>query len=324
MNSLYNEYLTGAEREAAIIVAESDAQLAKLNVLFEAVDATLEANMLVAEAKVLTENGTYDDLTMLYKEAGEEAATKKKGILATIVEAIAKFFGKIGDFIKSKFGKNVEQKVNELPEDEVKLDKSFLDKINVFKKGWDLLKGSVEKIKAGNFESLADVAKAWAPIATAFSAVAAGTTVIAVKRQQIVEWIVWLRDTVLAKVNTAINAIKVVLGVGAVQSSLAHMDGKKTIPEKAMDVLKTILNTLQKFGGWIGNWLGKIYSALPFVKKNDKNEKPDNDNTPTETNETKTESVSLFGIELNSEDFLYESEMTDEEYNELCELFAEL
>ena len=35
MCSLYNEYLTGADREAAIIVAESEAQYAKLNIFYD-------------------------------------------------------------------------------------------------------------------------------------------------------------------------------------------------------------------------------------------------------------------------------------------------
>ena len=358
MKALYNEYLTGAEREAAIIVAESDAQFAKLDVLFEAVDATLAANMLAAEAKVFTENGTYDDLTMLYKEAGEEATQKKQGILAAIVNAVANLFHKIANFFTTKFGKKVEESVNELPEEELKVDKSFFDKINIFKKGWDILKGSVEKIKAGNYNGIADVAAAWGPIVTAFGGVAAAGTVAVVKRNQIMEWLKFLKDTVLKAVNDAIAKLKAFIGglkvVKAVTTKSGDEQNKESQGEEAgaekesligklaagaENILKSVLSALKTFGGWIAGFLGKLYSALPFGKKQAKEELKNKEkvedikqleapkDTPTdnkpEDQEVK-ESVSLFGVTLDSEEVFIESEMSDEEYNELYSLFEEL
>ena len=145
MSALYNEYLTGAEREAAIIVAESDAQFSKINLLFEAVDASLEANMYAAEAKVLVENGTYDDLTMLYKEAGEEATQKKRGIIATLIKAIGELFNKIGNFLTSKFGKNLDN----IPEGDMKISADLEKEMNIFQKAWNFIKSPFEKIAAG-------------------------------------------------------------------------------------------------------------------------------------------------------------------------------
>ncbi|MBQ5524446.1 MAG: hypothetical protein IIT93_02880, partial [Paludibacteraceae bacterium] len=65
-NTLYlDETLTGFEREIAIESAKMDISMQKLDALYEAVDANLQANYKEAELKVYTESGTYDDLAML-------------------------------------------------------------------------------------------------------------------------------------------------------------------------------------------------------------------------------------------------------------------
>lgn len=340
--SLYNEYLTGAEREAAIIVAESEAQFAKLNILFEAVDATLGANMLAAEAKVFAENGTYDDLTMLYKEAGEEAVQKKKGIIATIIEAIGKLFAKIGNFLTGKFGKQLEN----IPEGDVTVDSKLEKEMNIFQKAWNFLKSPIDKIKAGSDAGLdkEDIAKAWAQLAAEFAAIggaAAGVTTIVVKREKILEWIKTVRDEIHKKVTAAIAALKTALGIGKVvkdvvdnknaESSDTNADGetaepkKESFGDKLLGAGQKVLDALKTFGSWIATWIGKLASAIGLSKKDAEKEAdktPVAEEAPKE--EVKEESVSLFGITLESEETFLESEMTDEEYSELCELFADI
>ena len=109
MSILYNEYLTGSERELEVIFAESEAQYAKLNVLFETVEAKREADMLAAEAKVLAENGTYDDLEMLYTEADKEANAKSGGIIKKFFQWVADTFAKISKWINEKLNKEADQ-----------------------------------------------------------------------------------------------------------------------------------------------------------------------------------------------------------------------
>ena len=340
--SLYNEYLTGSEREAAIIVAESEAQFAKLNILFEAVDATLGANMLAAEAKVFAENGTYDDLTMLYKEAGEEAVQKKQGIIATIINAIANLFTKIGNFINNKFGKQLEN----IPEGDVKVDSRLEKEMNVFKKAWDFLKSPIDKIKAGTDAGLdkEDIAKAWGQLAAEFAAIsgtAAGVTTIVVKREKILEWIKTVSDEIHKKVTAAIAALKTALGIGKVvknvvdnkkdESSDSNNEGDATEPkkesfgDKLLGAGQKVLDALKTFGNWIATWIGKLAASIGLTKKEAEKE-ADASTTAKEDSkeEVKEESVSLFGISLESEETFLETEMTDEEYSELCELFADI
>ena len=334
MNALYNEYLTGAEREAAIIVAESDAQFAKLNILLESVDATLKANMLVAEAKVLAENGTYDDLTMLYKEATAEATEKKRGIIATIINAIGTLFSKIGNFLNSKFGKQLEN-LNNIPET-VEVDKGLKTRFEFFKKAWDFLKAPIDKIKSGD---ASDIAAGWAQLVAEFGALGAAGATIAINRQEIITWFKTIKDDIQKKVQAAIATLKTALGIGKAvtnhqqqpessekQDNSQDVDAnnaeKSGVVDKLIGSGEKVLSALQTFGGWISKWLGNIASAIGLSKNELKKEA---DAAETNNNQpTTTESASLLDIDSVSDDVLYESEMSDEEYTELCELFAEL
>ena len=117
-NTLYlDETLTGFEREIAIESAKMDISMQKLDALYEAVDANLQANYKEAELKVYAENGTYDDLAMLYMEAENDAAEKKGGILSSLFNAIVSFCSSIINGIKSIFKKSSENK--SVPQDTV-------------------------------------------------------------------------------------------------------------------------------------------------------------------------------------------------------------
>ena len=103
MPILYEEYLTGYERDLMIEEKSLLSFSAKTDLLLDIVEATYEANLKLAEAKVLQENGTYEDLLMLYEAAAEEADEKRNGIFGTIMNAIHKLIEKIkGLFKKTK------------------------------------------------------------------------------------------------------------------------------------------------------------------------------------------------------------------------------
>lgn len=103
-NTLYlDETLTGFEREIAIESAKMEISMQKLDVLYEAVDANLQANYKEAELKVYAENGTYDDLAMLYMEAENDAAEKKGGILSSLFNTILNFCSSIINGIRNIF-----------------------------------------------------------------------------------------------------------------------------------------------------------------------------------------------------------------------------
>ena len=118
IHTLYlDETLTGFEREIAIESAKMDISMQKLDALYEAVDANLQANYKEAELKVYAENGTYDDLAMLYMEAENDAADKKGGILSSLFNAIVNFCSSIINGIKNIFKKSSENK--SVPKDTV-------------------------------------------------------------------------------------------------------------------------------------------------------------------------------------------------------------
>lgn len=376
MSALYNEYLTGAEREAAVIVAESEARFAKLNVLLETVDATLEANMLAAEAKVFAENGTYDDLTMLYKEAGAEADVKKQGIFAAIFGAIKNFFKKIGEFFKKHFGNGEIPAQAEVPSD-------LENNMNIFEKAWATLKSGIAKLKAGQIkEGCKELLKVVFPTALT-AGVATATTVVVVKREKIKAWIDGLKakqqevEDATAAAETAINNGSAILdtvsnvastAAGETDTDQKPNDKEKTVGQKAAGVVKKVadftketaqkaLALLKKFGQWIISAIGKIKNWITKKTKQDddleevvveeddvelaeevpavdEEEVPAEEEAPADTSSKKSkkkankgkvtgESVSLFGVELESDEVFIES-MTEEEYTELCDLFDEL
>lgn len=106
INEIFNSHLSGYEREMAIQEAEYDTLFAKSTMLLEMVDMQLEQNIREAELKVFREGGTYDDYEYLVQEADEQAGEQKKGVFATIIEAIRTLFQKIGDALSRLFNLN--------------------------------------------------------------------------------------------------------------------------------------------------------------------------------------------------------------------------
>lgn len=158
-NTLYlDETLTGFEREIAIESAKMDISMQKLDALYEAVDANLQANYKEAELKVYAENGTYDDLAMLYMEAENDAAEKKGGILSSLFNAIVSFCGSIINGIKNIFTKSSKSK--SVPQDTV-LDVATEDtkKLDTAGKIVDKSTGFLHGIKSATKEGCADLVK---------------------------------------------------------------------------------------------------------------------------------------------------------------------
>ena len=286
MSALYNEYLTGAEREAAIIIAESDARFAKLDLLLETVDGTLNANMLAAEAKVFAENGTYDDLTMLYKEASDEAEKKKGGIFAAIFGAIRKFFASIGQFFTKHFGDKEIPAEAEMPSD-------VEEHMNIFQRIWNQLKSAIDAFKNGDVKGgcqkivgLFSVDKLGLP--AVFGSAAA---VVIIKREKIKGWLATLRnaskdveDATAAAQEKIDNGTAVVDTAVAVTSAVAGDETAKKaegLGEKVKGALTKAKEILTKIGRWIMNALARIKNWIKGKFTRD-TEDADENETPVE------------------------------------------
>ena len=134
MSDIFKSYLSEDERAVAIEESTYEIQMAKLNAMYEMVDKNLELNMLEAEAKVLTESGTYDDLDYLYEEANAEAVEKKKGIIGKIVGVVKSIWQAITNAITNFLSKsgNVE--------DEVEVDENDEKRMNALNAVWGKIK----------------------------------------------------------------------------------------------------------------------------------------------------------------------------------------
>lgn len=132
MARIYEQYITGFDRDLMVMESEESIFNAKINFMLETVDRELELNKKEAELLVLRENGTYDDLQYLYQEAEEEANEKKEGIFATIVNAIRSIFASIGRAI-SGIGK----KSQAAPDEEVEVNKEAWDAVDKVKAAWN-------------------------------------------------------------------------------------------------------------------------------------------------------------------------------------------
>ena len=99
MSSIVNGYMNDIERENDMFNRSIEIESNKISLMVEAYYNKLENDYLLAEQKVMMENGTYDDLTYLYMEANEESKQNKE----TIFQKIKAFFQKIFDSIKNLF-----------------------------------------------------------------------------------------------------------------------------------------------------------------------------------------------------------------------------
>ena len=99
MSSIVNGYMDAIERENDMFNRSIEIESNKISLMVEAYYNKLENDYLLAEQKVMMENGTYDDLTYLYTEANEEADKNKE----TIFQKIKAFFQRIFDSIKNLF-----------------------------------------------------------------------------------------------------------------------------------------------------------------------------------------------------------------------------
>ena len=268
MSILFNEYLTGDDREVAIMEAEVDSQLAKLNLLLETVQSTLKVNMMDAEAKVFAENGTYDDLTTLYAEAGEEAKQKSGGIFAAIFGAIGRFFARIGNFFRERFGKKAEA---DIP-DTVQVDQNLEQDMSKFQKCWNTMKSGIADLKNGNISGSAK--KIFAIAIPTFTVLAGGAvTYVAISKAKLKQHTDTLEEAqqqIEAASNTAQNLLStgkaIVQFTGIVKADDKSVEkannntgdganNEKSWIQKAADKLKEfgskILAFLKKIWAWI-------------------------------------------------------------------------
>lgn len=120
MNDLsFDCKLTDLEKSVLIESIQSDIRLKELDYMEQMIDMRTDLNKQQALLKVLVESGTYEDLEYLYEEAEQEQKEEKKGVVGSIVDAIASIFKSIGNALSNLIKGNK----NKNPDEEVEVDK---------------------------------------------------------------------------------------------------------------------------------------------------------------------------------------------------------
>lgn len=137
-----------------------DIEMLQCESALSAISIESEANAKRAELKVMCENGTYDDLFELYREASAEASDKKKNIFVRMIEAIVNFVRNLTDRITKLFKKAPEDKDTQI---EVPYTK---DTPNAVQKAANTIGGVIDRALHGSI-NVPDVAKLGAAVVTA-------------------------------------------------------------------------------------------------------------------------------------------------------------
>ena len=275
-NTLYlDETLTGLEREFVIECTKLDISMDKLNVLYEAVCSTLNANYREAELKVYSENGTYEDLAMLYTEAEKEAAGKQSSILGSILKIIGDLCDKIKNFIVNIFKK----KVQESPSDEFEVNENEYNTLKSTQSFGDMIKGGLANINntsKATLEKLRDNIKehkilaAVAGVGAAAAGVAAGAAIHHTKKVKKSEVLALtdqasktmiVVDDATSNIETIITVTDFTATAAAAATANSSSDAGKAVNNTTNSIIEKI-PVLREICEFIRKILAKIKNAI--------------------------------------------------------------
>lgn len=287
--SIFNGYMSQAEREIEIFENMNEIYNKKIGLMIEAVETQLETNFLEAECKVMTEGGSYDDLSYLYMEASNDAEGKKKGIIATIKAWVGRIWESIQNFFSKKFGKT---DIDKLPKNS-EADACYIKQYDTFKKIFDSLTAPFNKIKAGKVDEFTTADKVIGSAETLLGGLGLGVLLnktINYAKPKVIEIYNFIMNKLkkscddategLKKIETAVNSIDAgVKLLGAGDTNDANDNAKKnkeSIGSKIMSVINKVISFLSKLSKTLMNWWTKFINAL----KGNNNESSDDDTTP--------------------------------------------
>lgn len=267
MNIFYPNTYTDLELECI----KSDIYTEKLNILYEAVENALNSNYMEAELKVYTENGTYNDLSMLYIEAKEEADKQKTGIIGTLINTIKNLCKKIKNFFINIFGK----KKDSIP-DQVKISKEDNNKIDTFNEVCDTVKPLL------NANVTEDELKKKSAFCTKKLALIGGGAIAATAISAVV---VVNKNTIIEKLNKLFN------NTNEIDSGLEKMKKSSNNDNK-----KGLLTVIQTVISGIGKFASGLINKITGESKSNKN-----DSQSEESKSNKNESQSEQNVKKYNE-----------------------
>lgn len=301
MEDIYNSYLSGKEREEAIEESSIELLFNKLDMMYEMADMEYQNDIQSAEFKVLKESGTYDDLQYLVEVATDENTEKKKGIIKTLIEAIANIFKKIADAMHKFVIKGNDEEEADVPDD-------FIKKHNAIMDFWNKWRNAIPNIVKGEKQNGDGIIAAIESV-LALGTAGVGTAVVMrkIKLSKMKEY----------KNNEAIVNEGMSRVVNTTQNALAILDnstpnnqdnGNGKSKNGILDFIKKILGKLKDFANFVKNTFNQLVNIIKTKFKSTKSDKAENnepDNTSennnstnnsesndTKSNETKTNNTS--------------------------------
>lgn len=296
MEDIYNSYLSGKEREEAIEESSIELLFNKLDMMYEMADMEYQNDIQSAEFKVLKESGTYDDLQYLVEVATEENTEKKKGIIKTLIEAIANIFKKIADAMHKFVIKGNDEEEADVPDD-------FIKKHNAIMDFWNKWRNAIPNIVKGEKQNGDGIIAAIESV-LALGTAGAGTAVVMrkIKLSKMKEYKnneAIVNEGMSRVVNTTQNALAIL--DNSTPNNQDNGDGKSK--NGILDFIKKILGKLKDFANFVKNTFNQLVNIIKTKFKSTKSDKAENnepDNTSennnstnnSESNETKTNNTS--------------------------------
>lgn len=200
--NIYKDYLTENERELEMLLEYADLEFSKIDTMLYVIESKLEQMYQEAEIKVLTENGTFDDLVVLYEEANETTNNSKVSIWQQFCNILSNIWNKfLGLFNKNK------KLSNEMDQDEdVTVNKEEYEHLSFIKKIGNDFKNALDGAKNGNFSAAISLVGKLAATVGTIGVVTKSTTTIVKKRSEIQSAISDAQG-VVGKVKAAFDAI---------------------------------------------------------------------------------------------------------------------
>lgn len=282
-NFVFTESINDVDKFSVIEIAKADARMMKLDALYEAVNATLASNYAEAEIKVFEENGTYDDLYMLYREASEEATEKKENIIQKIIGVIKTLCQNIKKFFTEKIAALKGEKSDKKQGDDVQVDKAYPETMNIFQKILAKIKevfGAIESKAHDKIKKVSeDASEFWEKNKTlivcggAGAAAAITGTLVFIKRDVIMGWINDLHkenEEVNNKLAVYEKKTDLVSGfastvAGAVGGQSDDKDGDNR--NTAQKVIDAVTNAIKKAFGFIRDVIAWIFKFIADLFK---------------------------------------------------------
>lgn len=277
MEDIYNSYLSGKEREEAIEESSIELLFNKLDMMYEMADMEYQNDIQSAEFKVLKESGTYDDLQYLVEVATEENTEKKKGIIKTLIEAIANIFKKIADAMHKFVIKGNDDEEADVPDD-------FIKKHNAIMDFWNKWRNAIPNIVKGEKQNGDGIIAAIESV-LALGTVGAGTAAVMrkIKLSKMKEY--KNNETIVNEgmsrvVNTTQNALAIL--DNSTPNNQDNGDGKSK--NGILDFIKKILGKLKDFANFVKNTFNQLVNIIKTKFKSTKSDKAEN-NEPNNTSE---------------------------------------